>query len=39
MAAAKANDVKVRGYVSCMVDCPYEGAIDPKQVVKLRSVY
>ena len=35
MAAAKANDMKVRGYVSCMVDCPYEGAIDPQQVVKV----
>lgn len=35
MAAAKANDIKVRGYVSCMVDCPYEGAIDPQQVVKV----
>ena len=35
MAAAKANDIKVRGYVSCMADCPYEGAIDPKQVVKV----
>ncbi|MFH7766222.1 hydroxymethylglutaryl-CoA lyase [Acinetobacter sp. BSP-28] len=35
MAAAKANDIKVRGYVSCMVDCPYEGAIGPKQVVKV----
>lgn len=35
MAAAKTNDIKVRGYVSCMVDCPYEGAIDPKQVVKV----
>ncbi|MEZ2902845.1 hydroxymethylglutaryl-CoA lyase [Acinetobacter terrestris] len=35
MSAAKANDVKVRGYVSCMVDCPYEGAIDPQQVVKV----
>ncbi|WP_191112399.1 hydroxymethylglutaryl-CoA lyase [Acinetobacter lwoffii] len=35
MAAAKANDIKVRGYVSCMVDCPYEGTIDPKQVVKV----
>ncbi|CAM4339486.1 hydroxymethylglutaryl-CoA lyase [Acinetobacter pragensis] len=32
MAAAKANDVKVRGYVSCIVDCPYEGAIDSQQV-------
>ena len=35
MAAAKANDIKVRGYVSCMVDCPYEGAIDSQQVVKV----
>ncbi|NNH86449.1 hydroxymethylglutaryl-CoA lyase [Acinetobacter terrae] len=35
MAVAKANDIKVRGYVSCMVDCPYEGAIDPQQVAKV----
>src|SRR5690606_21093571 len=35
MAAAKANDILVRGDVSCMVDCPYEAAIDPKQVVKV----
>lgn len=35
MSAAKANDIKVRGYMSCMVDCPYEGTIDPKQVVKV----
>lgn len=34
-AAAKANDVKVRGYVSCIVDCPYEGAIDPKVVAQV----
>lgn len=33
--AAQANNVRVRGYVSCMVDCPYEGAIDPKQVVNV----
>ncbi|WP_109441346.1 hydroxymethylglutaryl-CoA lyase [Acinetobacter haemolyticus] len=33
--AAKLNNVRVRGYVSCMVDCPYEGAIDPKQVVNV----
>jgi hydroxymethylglutaryl-CoA lyase len=33
--AAQANHVRVRGYVSCMVDCPYEGAIDPKQVVNV----
>jgi len=35
MTAAKANDIKVRGYVSCMVGCPYEGAIDPQQVAKV----
>ncbi|NNP71747.1 hydroxymethylglutaryl-CoA lyase [Acinetobacter defluvii] len=34
-AAAKGNNIKVRGYVSCIVDCPYEGAIDPKQVAKV----
>lgn len=37
MALAKANDVKVRGYVSCIVDCPYEGAIAPQQVAKVVS--
>ncbi|OTG89537.1 hydroxymethylglutaryl-CoA lyase [Acinetobacter sp. ANC 4654] len=35
MAAAKASNIKVRGYVSCMVDCPYEGAIDPQRVSKV----
>lgn len=35
MAAAKVNNIKVRGYVSCMVDCPYEGAINPQQVAKV----
>lgn len=35
MVSAKANHIKVRGYVSCMVDCPYEGAIDPKHVARV----
>ncbi len=35
MAAAKTSNIKVRGYVSCMVDCPYEGAIDPQRVAKV----
>jgi len=35
MHKAKAHNVKVRGYVSCMVDCPYEGPISPQQVVKI----
>lgn len=30
--AAKKNCVRVRGYVSCVVGCPYEGFIDPKAV-------
>ncbi|MBJ9986736.1 hydroxymethylglutaryl-CoA lyase [Acinetobacter sp. S40] len=35
MAAAKAQNIRVRGYVSCVIDCPYEGAIAPEQVVKV----
>ena len=30
--AASALDLKVRGYVSCAVACPYEGAVDPARV-------
>lgn len=30
--AAKAAGVRIRGYVSCVVACPYEGEIDPEQV-------
>ncbi|MBN9552076.1 MAG: hydroxymethylglutaryl-CoA lyase [Alphaproteobacteria bacterium] len=29
LALAKAHALPVRGYVSCAVDCPYEGAIPP----------
>ncbi|MEK0082954.1 hydroxymethylglutaryl-CoA lyase [Benzoatithermus flavus] len=29
---ALAHDVRVRGYVSCVVDCPYEGPIAPAAV-------
>lgn len=29
---AKSNHIKVRGYVSCIVDCPYEGAIKSDKV-------
>lgn len=32
---AQQLNIKVRGYVSCVVDCPYEGAIAPDQVVKV----
>lgn len=32
MEAAKKANIKVRGYVSCVLGCPYEGDIDPEQV-------
>jgi len=32
MAAAKAKKIPVRGYVSCVVGCPYEGEISPEKV-------
>lgn len=32
MEAAKKADIKVRGYVSCVLGCPYEGEIEPEQV-------
>ena len=33
--AALAQGVKVRGYLSCVLGCPYEGEISPKVVVEL----
>ena len=35
MIAAKEANIKVRGYVSCVVGCPYEGDIAPEQVAKV----
>jgi hydroxymethylglutaryl-CoA lyase len=32
LALARTHDLSVRGYVSCAVDCPYEGAIAPAAV-------
>ena len=34
-AAANANDVRVRGYISCVLGCPYEGEIDPGKVAQV----
>jgi len=31
--AARAAQVPVRGYISCVIACPYEGRIRPKQVL------
>jgi hydroxymethylglutaryl-CoA lyase len=33
MDAAKAQGIAVRGYVSCVWGCPYEGRIDPRAAV------
>ena len=33
--AALAAGVSVRGYVSCVVECPYDGAVDPGQVARV----
>ena len=35
--AAAANGIKVRGYVSCVLGCPYEGEIDPKAVAAVST--
>ena len=32
VAAAKTAEMPVRGYVSCVSDCPYDGPTDPAQV-------
>lgn len=32
---AKEDNVKVRGYVSCIAGCPYEGRVQSKQVVSV----
>ena len=32
MQAAKVANIPVRGYVSCVVGCPYDGFIEPEQV-------
>ena len=34
-AKAIANDVLVRGYISCVNECPYEGLIDPSTAANL----
>jgi hydroxymethylglutaryl-CoA lyase len=35
MEAAKADNVKVRGYVSVVTDCPFDGATPPENVAKV----
>jgi hydroxymethylglutaryl-CoA lyase len=37
MAQARTRDLKVRGYVSCVLGCPYEGAIEPAAVSRVAA--
>lgn len=37
IAAAKDAGIAVRGYVSCVTDCPYEGVTDPKSVAAVAA--
>ncbi len=38
VSAATALDIKVRGYVSCVVGCPYEGAVAPGKVAEVARI-
>lgn len=37
VASAKAASIPVRGYVSCITDCPYDGAIAPTSVLRVAT--
>jgi len=37
VAAAQAASVKVRGYVSCVLGCPYQGAVAPAAVAEVAA--
>jgi len=38
ISAASALEMPVRGYVSCVVGCPYEGAIDPNKAADVAKI-
>jgi hydroxymethylglutaryl-CoA lyase len=38
LEAARHIDLPVRGYVSCVTDCPYDGAVAPEQVAKVADI-
>ncbi|WP_026756130.1 hydroxymethylglutaryl-CoA lyase [Sediminimonas qiaohouensis] len=35
--AARGAGLPVRGYISCVCECPYDGAVDPAQVVRVAA--
>ncbi len=36
-AAARSHGLRVRGYISCVLGCPYEGAVDSARVAELAA--
>jgi hydroxymethylglutaryl-CoA lyase len=38
IARAKADGIKVRGYISCVLGCPYDGEVRPAQVVPVADL-
>lgn len=37
LATAHAHGIKVRGYVSCVIACPYEGRIEPEKTAEVAA--
>ncbi len=38
IARARADGIKVRGYISCVLGCPYDGEVKPAQVVPVADL-
>ena len=38
VARAKADGIKVRGYISCVLGCPYDGEVKPQAVVDVAKI-
>jgi hydroxymethylglutaryl-CoA lyase len=38
VAAAKQHQIKIRGYVSCALGCPYEGEVSPIKVAQVAEI-
>jgi hydroxymethylglutaryl-CoA lyase len=38
VARARADGVKVRGYISCVLGCPYDGEIKPQAVIDVAKI-
>lgn len=39
VSTAMDHGIKVRGYISCVCGCPYDGAVSPQDVAKVISTY